>query len=133
MYNTQELIKLVEYSTGSKVLASSIEWHIPAYRFLLSSQDLVRAYENGEMYYLVNGDEDMRIYPKVAQGALGYYNGTYIQNRACISDEAYEGKMRVKEEYYDPKKYNKEKDEEEFWGMVRKLQYHRSASKGSVA
>lgn len=49
------------------------------------------------------------------------------------SDEAYEGKMRVKEEYYDPKKYNKEKDEEEFWGMVRKLQYHRSASKGSVA
>lgn len=132
---SHELIKLIEDTTGYGVQSCRWEYAMPAIRVTLSSaRHQARVYEDGRMFYLDGEDEVTEIFPRLSlasQAKRAMEKAILGYNIAL--DEGYEGKMRVKEEYHDPKKYIKEKDEEEFWGMVKKLQYHRSASNGSVA
>lgn len=127
----QELIKLVEDSTGYNVMSWHYEVNYAAIRVLLSSQNTARVYANGKMCYLINGFEDMQITPRaslasqakrVATAVLGYNEGTVMVDKGC------DQRARLTVGYHDQKEHGKTTDEEKFWEKVRKLQYHRARS-----
>lgn len=122
------IIRRLEVTTGYSVMGFEDEMSRMAYRFLMSNQRIARVYKDGRACWTSNGYDDEPIWSE---------NSVYcnkLHDTSTIPDEAYtikfydgESSSHVPSLHFDLHEVRKSQvTEDDFWAMVRKLQYHRS-------